>query len=411
MIVLIVIEFSCLLFSAFFSGMETGLLSADKLKIYSKKQEGRYWAKAADFLIRKPERLLGTTLIGTNVSVVTSAVVLSNYLRTSYSITAATVGSLALTVVHLLFAEIVPKTFFRRYANTITVRLSVVLRIFYYCFLPFSFLFNAVVGGFMFLLGQRGSGDKLPRSRDDFRQLMHLSSREAGFGYDDYRTIDDILDFAETLASEAMVPIHKYTVFHVNTKPMEIIRAAGQTGQRYFPCYAKRSDNIVGYIDIQDFAQPDKTSAADILKPPAFYPEVKPLPDLLDAMVDNGLDVVFLTDEYGAISGIMTHQEIASEIIGAIPGNVHTEKEPVIRLENGAYIASGDTDLEYFTHATEIKLEKNNNETLGGYLCEKMGIIPPVGTEYSEGHVRFTVLDGDSRAISRVQIQALGESQ
>ncbi|MBN2509257.1 MAG: HlyC/CorC family transporter [Spirochaetales bacterium] len=411
MISLLVIELLCLGFSSFFSGMETGLLSADKLKIYSKKQEGRYWARTVDFLISKPERLLGTVLIGNNIANITSAIVLTNYLRQTYSIAAAAAGSLVLTVLLLLFGEILPKTFFRRYADTVTVRLSVILRVFYYLFLPFSFLFNAVVTVLMFFFGQKGSGDKMPRSRDDFRQLMHLSSREAGFGYDDYRTIDDILDFAETLAIEAMIPIHKYPVFHVNTKAMEIIRASGQTGQRYFPVYAKRTDNIVGYIDTQDFALPGKESAADILKPPAFYPEVKPLPDLLDAMVENGLDVVFLTDEFGAISGLMTHQEIASEIIGAIPGNVHTEKEPIIRLDDGAFIASGDTDLEHFAHATDIKLTKNNNETLGGYLCEKMGVIPPVGTEYQEGPVLFTVLDGDQRVIGRVRIQTNEEKE
>ena len=142
---IIIIELFCLITAAFFAGMETGLLSADKLKIYSKKDHGRLWAKFADFLLIKPERLLGTTLIGTNVAVVTSAVILNNYLRNYYSGTAALAGSLVLTLVYLLFAEIIPKIFFKRYANTITISLAPVLHIFYYIFLPFSFLLNIIV--------------------------------------------------------------------------------------------------------------------------------------------------------------------------------------------------------------------------------------------------------------------------
>lgn len=402
---IIIIELICLFFASFFAGMETGLLSADKLKIYSKKQDGSYWARSADFLIGKPERLLGTTLIGTNISVVTSAVILNNFLRTEYSSTVALAGSFVLTIVYLLFAEIIPKTFFRRYADSITVRLALILRVFYYLFLPLSFLLNSFVGFVMFLTGQKSSGDKLPRSRDDFRQLMHLSSREAGFGYDDYRTIDDILDFGETLASEAMIPLHKYPVFHISAKPEEVTRIAGKINQRYFPCYSGRTDNIVGYIDIQDFCLPGKESSEEILRAPVFFPEVKPLPDLLDAMVDDDLEVVFLTDEYGGISGMVSHQEIAAEIIGAIPGNIHTMKQDIVNLGNQVYISSGDADLEYFSHVTDVDLKKQSNKTIGGYLCEKIGVIPKVGMVYQEGRVKYTVLDGDSRAISRIRVE------
>ena len=189
------IEIICIIIASFFAGMETGLLAADKLKIYSKKESGRSWARAAEFLLTKPERLLGTTLVGTNIAVVTSAVLLTNYLRINFSGTIAVLGSFALTILYLFFSEILPKTFFRRYADTITVRLAGVLLIFFYIFLPVSYILNTIVKILMILFRQKNRYDKLPRSREDFRLLLHLSSRESGLGYNDYRTIDDILDF------------------------------------------------------------------------------------------------------------------------------------------------------------------------------------------------------------------------
>lgn len=406
---IILIEVLCLLFASFFAGMETGLLSADRIKIFGKKEGGNSWAKSADFLLKKPERLLGTTLIGTNIAVVTSSIILNNYLRNNYSGTAAVIGSSLLIIIYLLFSEIIPKTFFRRYADSVTVRLSLVLRFFFYIFLPISFIVNSMAGFLMLLLRQKNIVERMPRSRDDFRMLMHLSSKESGFVYDDYRAIDDILDFSETLASEAMIPLHKYPVFHINTNPLEVIRVAGQMNQRYFPCFSKRTDDIIGYIDVQDFCCKDNYIIKQIMRPPEFYPEVKPLPDLLGVMVERALEIVFLTDEYGGISGIITHQQIASEIIGAIPGNYLTIKDDVIKLDSRVFVAAGNTDLEYFSHVTEIKIKKGNNETLGGYLCERLGIIPQIGKVFREGNIKYTVLDGDRLAISRVRIEILNE--
>ena len=401
------IELFCLITAAFFAGMETGLLSEDKLKLYSKKGHSRLWAKSAEFLLKKPERLLGTTLIGTNIAVVTSAIVLNNYLRNNYSGTVALSGSLVLTLFFLLFSEIIPKIFFKRYANTITIRFSPVLHIFFYIFFPLSFLLNIIVRFLMIILGQKNAEKKMPRSRKDFRLLMHLSSRESGFGYNDYRTIDDILDFGVTLASEAMIPLHKYPVFHLNTKPEEVVRIASQINQRFFPCYSKRTDNIIGYIDIQDFCFPGNNSIKQILRSPIFFPEVKPLPELLDSMVEERLEVAFLSDEYGGISGIVTHQQIAAEIIGTIPGDLHTLKDDIIILGERVFIANGDTDLEYFSHVIDVEMKKGTNETLGGYLCEKLGIIPQTGKIFHEGKLKYTILDGDDRVISRVRVEIL----
>ena len=323
----------------------------------------------------------------------------------------ALAGSLVLTIVYLLFAEIIPKIFFKRYANTITIRLAPVLHIFFYIFFPFSLLLNIIVRFLMILMGQKNIDGKIPRSRKDFRLLMHLSSRESGFGYDDYRTIDDIMDFGITLASEAMIPLHKYPVFHINTKPEEVVRVAGQINQRFFPCYSKRTDNIVGYIDIQDFCYPENNSIKQILRSAVYFPEVKPLPELLDSMVEEGLEVVFLSDEYGGISGIVTHQQIASEIIGTIPGDLHTLKDDIITLGKKVFIASGDTDLEYFSHVIDVEMNKGTNETLGGYLCEKLGIIPQTGKIFHEGQLKYTILDGDERAISRIRVEIIDNAE
>jgi Mg2+/Co2+ transporter CorB len=108
---ILIVELLCLLIASFFAGMETGLLSADKLKIYSKKEKKVLWAKSAHFLLEKPERLLGTTLIGTNVAVVTSTVVLNNYLRKEFSVPLAVMGSLSWPLYIFFFLRLFQRHF------------------------------------------------------------------------------------------------------------------------------------------------------------------------------------------------------------------------------------------------------------------------------------------------------------
>jgi putative hemolysin len=404
---ILIVELLCLLIASFFAGMETGLLSADKLKIYSKKEKKVLWAKSAHFLLEKPERLLGTTLIGTNVAVVTSTVVLNNYLRKEFSVPLAVMGSLFLAIIYLLFSEIIPKTFFRKYADTVTVRLAPLLRFFFYVFLPVSYILNTVVRVLLFLLGQRKSDSKMPHSRDDFRLLMHLSSRESGFEYDDFRMIDDILDFGLTLASESMVPLHQVSLFDIDTKEADLIIETKLSSQRFYPIYRDRVENIIGYIDVEDFCSCDDISLNQILREPVFFPEVKPLSDLLSSMIEKKLSLVFLCDEYGSISGIITHQKIASEIIGSIPGHDHVIKEDVIRSDKNIFTVSGNTDLQYLGHILNIKILKGNNQTLGGYLCEKLGVIPKKGDQWVERKVKYTIVEADKQHIRNVRIELL----
>ena len=135
----------CLFSAAFFAGIETGLLAADQFFLYSMKREKKIYAILADYMLLKPERLLGTTLIGTNLSVVTAAVLLSAYLRSFSFQWINWFGTLILTVVFLIFSEVIPKSFFKKYSDTISVRLSPVVFFFYVIFLPISVLLNFIV--------------------------------------------------------------------------------------------------------------------------------------------------------------------------------------------------------------------------------------------------------------------------
>lgn len=399
----------CLLFAAFFAGLETGLLSADQLVIYSLKEQGVLAAKAADFLLKKPERLLGTTLTGTNIAVVTAAVLLSSFLRQRGPYWGVWSGSLVLSLILLIFSEIIPKSFFRQRSETISIKLAPILLFFYFLFLPLTFLLNRIVNLLLFIMGRYKLHSKLPQSREDLRLLVRLSSREAGLDPSDYNLFIDIFNFRNTMAREAAIPLHEYPVCRIDRKPAELAEISLRTGYRFIPVYQERTDNLMGYVDTEEMLYQNTHSIRDIMKKAKFYPDTKKLPDLLLEMNRKKIKVVFLSDEYGAVSGLITPKQIASEIVGFIPGKEIVKKEIIHKLSHGHFHVSGTTDLEDLQKETGISFIRGNYDTIGGFICERMGEIPKIGATFEEGGVLYRVIDRDARRIKKLEIIRKGQ--
>ena len=399
----------CTIGAAFFAGLETGLLAADQLTLYLKKQKGIPYARAADFLLLRPERLLGTTLIGTNICIVTAAIVVASALREQGFDSAAWLGSLALSVFLLVFTEIIPKSFFRRRADTVAVRLAPILVVFHFLFLPLAVILNGIVKLILLFSGRLTTRSKLPQSRDDLRLLVRLGSRESGLGRSEHRVFEDIFDFRTTLAREVMIPLHEYPVCVSTATIEEAVQISYTNAIRFLPVFEGRADNIIGYLDVEDLLRLElkarsRRRIGDLMTGAVFYPDVKRIPDLLLEMNRRKIEVVFLSDEYGAVSGLITPAEIASEIVGFVPGEAFQQTEDIEIIDPGHYIVAGVTDIEDLYHDTGIPLRKLNSDTVGGFVCEHLGRIPEIGTAFDYGGYRFHVLESDVRHIIKIEI-------
>jgi putative hemolysin len=401
----------CTLGAAFFAGIETGLLSADQLSLYLKKESGVPYARSADFLLLKPERLLGTTLIGTNLCVVTAAVVVASALRQRGLVESTWIGSAVLSLVLLIFTEVIPKSFFRRNADTVAVRLAPVLVVFYFVFLPVSVVLNLLVRILLLFSPPSKQKSKLPQSRDDLRTLVRLGSRVSGLDRDEHRVFEEIFDFRETLAREVMVPIHEYPVCPAGATVRDAVRLSIEGRIRFLPVFRERTDNIVGYLDVERLLYEDDRRAHNVeplLQQAVYYPDVKRIPDLLLEMNRRSLDVVFLSDEYGAVSGLITPGEIASEIVGYIPGEPFNLERDIEVVAPGHYLVAGVTDIEDLYHETGIHLKKRSNDTVGGFVSERLGEIPALGTVFEDGGYSYRVVDRDERHIKKLEIRRKG---
>lgn len=395
----------CIITDAFFAGLETGLVSANQFALFGQKEKGVLYARAADFLLLKPERLLSTTLIGTNISVVTAATLLSSHLRNLGLGWAIWLGSLGLAVVMLVFCEIVPKSFFRQNADTVAVRLAPALVFFYFLFYPPALILNGIVKVVLFLTGQLSSSKQHPTSKHALKTLVRLGSREAGIALEDQRIIEDIFDFHDTMAREVMILIHRTLSCPTTMEVETVSRQALAAGVRFVPIYAHRLDNIVGYIDIEEIVGSEDLTVEGLMHPAIFYPDTKRVPLLFSEMNSKGLSVVFLSNEYGRILGMITPLEIVTEIVGGRPGAEIVTRSDIEEISDDLYHVDGLTDLEDFRNETGIAITKGPYDTIGGFLLTEFGRIPDVGDAFSVGDAEFSVLDRDELHIKSVQLK------
>ncbi|GEM_PF-1749714 len=394
----------CLFSSAFFAGMETGLLSADQFAIYSKKGKKKISAIAADYLLLKPERLLNTTLIGTNISVVTAAVLTSSYIRRLLGDWVNFISTLLLSIIFLIFAEVIPKTFFRRNADTVSVGLAPILFLFFILFFPLHVVLNIVVRFLMILMGQRQTPDRVFSDKEDLRLLLKLSGKELGIPYSEQRVIDEIFEIKETMAREVMIPLHELLLISIDSSIEKVYQLYKKERKRFICVYRKRTDTIIGYIDVESIIYEDKAEINSLMKKAVFYPDTKKIPALFQEMIDNDYKVVFLSDEYGGISGMITRDQIAAEVIGYVPGTGSLQAEEISIIDRNHFIVSGTADIEQFKHQTGIDIEEGVYDTVGGYICDRLGRIPQKGETCDFGGTFYRVLDRDERHIKSLEV-------
>lgn len=398
----------CMLVAAFFAGLETGLISANQFALYAARERGVFYARAADFLLLRPERLLSTTLIGTNICVVTATVLLSNMLRQTGVVWAPLAGSGVLVLVWLLVAEIIPKSFLREHADTVAVRLAPALVFFYIVFFPLATVLNTVVKAILYLTGQLRSTKEGVGTRQALRTLVRLGSREAGLSLSDQRVIDDIFDFEETIAREVMVQIHRTLACPRNMELAEMIKRAVSAGVRFVPIYENRLDNVVGYLDVEEVAVSEALTLDSLMRAPVYYPDTKRIPELLLDMNRLRLQVVFLANEYGRISGMVSPDEIVSEVLGRFAPARRTRGHDVERLEPGRYMVIGIADIEDFHNETGISVPRGPYDTVGGFVQTRLGRIPAVGETLVCGHATFVVTDRDELHVKRLEVTIEG---
>ncbi len=410
----------CILAEGFFSGSETAFISCDRLRIRHLAETGDRRARLIQNLQLAPERLLGTTLVGTNITTIASSAIATSMInRLLYllkempggaryeGLSEVWITTLIITPIILILGEIVPKTIYLRKANSIILTVIRPLRVIFYTLYPLSTFFSGIASLMVKLVGKKQEVKGVFVTREELRMLF--GEEGSVLGEEERKMIHTVFDFSSTSVKEVMIPLVDVVAVKADSPPSEVLDLAFKTDFTRFPVYKQRIDNIIGILNIFDILYTDGESS-DIkryVRPAYYVPESKKVDRLLQELREKKNHMAIVVDEYGGAAGLVTIKDLLEEIFGEIGEEPTGEIDEIQVLKDGSILADCRIDIDYLNEKFAISLPSGDYETLGGFLINLVERIPQKGESIKFKNWLFSIVEADQRRVSKVKIERL----
>ena len=403
------------LMEGFFSGSEIALVSADTVRIRTERDRGsRSHAMLARFL-EAPERILTTTLVGTNASVVTTTTVFALLLRQALeeagypepSVEGLTV--LLLTPLVLLFGELIPKSLCRHYADRVAPLVIHPLSWLSWALFPVVSLVRGMTRGLVELLGGP-SGDGAEVSREELRLLLDKGRAET-MEPREVRMIQRVFDFHEVTAKEVMRPLIDVVAVDETDTLEEAATRFVESGYSRLPVFHERIDNIIGVLHAMDLMQADDMAqpVASLKRPVTYVPAAQKVEALLEDLQGRRHGVAVVVDEYGGAEGVVTVEDILEEIVGEIEDEHDDPGPDILQRGERTWLVSARVEIDRLNEALGLALPEGDYETLAGLLLDRLGRIPSEGEAVETAHAHLTVHRANPRSIEAVIVERVAD--
>ncbi len=399
----------CLVAEGFFSGSEIAVVSADRIKLRADAARGSKGAQLAIKMLNNPEWLLSTTLVGTNIAVVTNTTVATALMIQLFGPNYAWLAVVLVAPLIWVFGEIVPKSVFQQRANSITPRAIFLLRFFSHLFFPILIVFS-----FLARILSRVVGDK-PAKRNPFtlRQeimtMMHMTPGEGEIDPHGQLMIRRLFTFGEIAVREIMIPLIDVVTIDQNATCREAVEMGNKTAHNHILVHSGRVDRIVGVIDTLDLLGIELDQLLDpYIRPVDYVPGSRIIQDVLLDMRHTKREIVVVLDEFGGSRGIVTLEDIMEEVVEDIQDEYDLNEKPTQWMSKRGerdYLVSGRMEPHLLTERLGIELPEGNYASLAGFLLEKARRMPTAGTVIEYQDMTFTVVRATPQVIQEVRIQ------
>lgn len=398
---IIIVIATCLLLQAFFAGSEIALVSCDKIKMKSLAEGGSTRAKLVLKSFLKIERFISTTLVGINVSLITSTVILTFYIQDTYGKGKEFYAVLILSPLIVIFGQVVPKAVFQKRASSMVLWSIYPLWLASKIFSPILIQINLFIKVLLKLIG---STENPFITREE---LLHAIEGDETIRQGGYREkiIKRIFRFSETTVEEIMIPLIHVYALNDDTLAKDAVGLIKETGHSRIPIYRGRVDNITGILHAFDLldAKPDDP-IKNFSITPFYVPETKSVDELLDELQKGPAGMAVVVDEYGGAVGVITLEDILEEVVGEIEDEYDKGIRLWRKIAENEYLINPKIDIEKINEELRLGIPEGDYDTLSGFLLSEVGSIPKVGDEISYKNHKFIVTKASLRSIEEVKL-------
>lgn len=397
----------CLIAEGFFSGSEISIVSADRMKLRHDAAKGSRGAKLALDMLKTPEWLLSTTLVGTNIAVVSNTT-----LATALMIQLFGTGYSWLAIVFVapliwVFGEIVPKSVFQQRSDVITPRAIFILKACSYLFYPLLIVFSSLAKLLSGMLGNDSKQNPFTL-REEIISMMQMAGDDVDIEPMERGMIRRLFNFGETTAREVMMPLIDVVAIDQAATCAEAMHLATTKSHNLIPVFSDRIDRIVGIIDALELLGEDPSLAIKpYIKQVSYAPGSKSIQDLLLDMRRTGDEIVVVVDEFGGAEGIVCIEDILEEVVEDIQDEYDSGEELnqwIRKIDKREYIVSARVPMDDLAEQLNIELPQGRYASLAGMLLDKAKEVPQVGTAVKYKKITFMIQRGTPQAIEEVRV-------
>ena len=427
----ILLQVVFILLNAFFAGSEIAFLSLNSVKLGKMADDGDKTAARMLALVENPNRFLSAIQVAITLSGFLGAAFgtenFSGYLTDFLVSLELPLPANVLTVVSMVVVTIVISFFSIAFGEMVPKRIAMqqpygwakaalgVMHVISVVFAPMMGLLNLATNGSLRLLGLKTETEDDAASEEDIRLMVENSGEQGTIAQDEQQWIENVFDFGDMVASDAMTPEPDVTAFSLEESSDDILEAIRTTGLSRYPVYEEDINDIRGILNARDFLlnlqREQPKTLTELLRPAYFVPESVHADQLFKDMQSRKQHLAIVVDEYGGTAGVVTIEDLLEQIVGNIYDEFDPEEpQPIIEVSPGVWRVEGSLRVEDLAEALDIDLPEDlDYDTVGGMVISCLNTIPADGTKLTveTNGLRIRVEKFEDRKVSWALVEKL----
>ena len=406
-----IIYIICLIIiSAILSGSETSITSIRKSKIHKLANKGDRNALRVLKLIEKKNDLVSSILVGNNFVNILASALATAILIKFYGDDGVIYSTIVMSVLIVIFAEILPKNIALLKPDRYALTLSFILTLFLKIFSPFVYIikkFNLLIFKIFNIEKQKVTDASV---REDIRNIINMHEDEGILLKDERDMLNGILDLKEMTVEKIMT--HRKNIYSINIdQPEEYFKKISQSSFSRIPVWKENPNNILGVVhakkllaNLNESGKIDLKNINDSTLDPWFIPETTKVKDQLNAFIDRHEKIAFVVDEYGELMGLISLEDIIEEIVGNIFDESDLSTIGIRKIGKNIFRVRGDVNIRDMNRTLDLNLNEKNSSTVAGFLIYETETFPDVGQTFKFNNILFEILNKKNNQITQLKV-------
>ncbi|HUV75651.1 MAG TPA: hemolysin family protein [Dehalococcoidales bacterium] len=398
----------CLLLSAFFSASETSFVALQRIRVEHLVESKVKGARRVARMIKKPEKLLSTILLGNNFVNVAAAALGTMMADSVWGERGVLIATIGVTILILIFAEATPKTIATQHAERLSIIFARPIEWIAWLLTPFVIALSWIASVFSKLMGGKPVLRSLA-SPEEIRTMISVGHKEGTVEEAEAEMLHNVFEFGDRPVNEVMIPRLEVVSIEQGSKINDFLTLYAESPLSRFPVYQENMDNVVGILSVKDvlMAQAkgsitDDSTIDDLVRPAYFAPESKRINELFAEMRDKNYRMCVVVDEYGGTAGVVSLSRLVEEIVGPVGDELaDVEKEYEI-INDYTFQIDGSMRIEEANEEMELELPEGDYETVAGFVLHLLGHIPKLNEQLRYKGLKLVITEMRGLKIEKI---------